>query len=82
MDIFSLNNHIKAKTCYKYVSSTIPDIMPTNTTRSCQKTSTVTTGISDCHKMIVTCLKVNFKKLPPKKIMYRYYKNFNKNAFL
>ena len=50
--------------------------------RSFQKTSTVTTGISDYHKIIVICLKVRFKKLPPKKIVYRDYKNFNKNTFI
>ena len=49
--------------------------------RSFQRTSTVTTGISDYHKIIVTCLKVHFKKLPPKKIVYRDYKNFNKNTY-
>ena len=63
MDIFSLNNLIKVKTCYKSVTGTILDIVLTNKMRSLHKTSTVTTGISDCHKMIVTCLKVHFKKL-------------------
>ena len=78
MDIFSLNNLIKAKTCYKSVSSTIIGIMLRNKMWSFQKTSTVTTGISDCHKKIVTCLKAHFKKLLPKKMVYRYYKTFNK----
>ena len=82
MDSFSLNNLIKVKKCYKSVSGTILDIMLTNKVRSFQKTSTVTTGISDCHKMIITCLKAHLKKLSPKKIVYRDYKNVNKNAFL
>ena len=60
----------------------IIDIMLTNKLRSFQKTSTITTGISDCHKMIVTCLKAHFKKLPPKKIVCRDYQNFNRNTFL
>ena len=60
----------------------IIDIMLTNKLRSFQKTSTITTGISDCHKMIVTCLKAHFKKLPPKKIECRDYQNFNRNTFL
>ena len=50
--------------------------------RCFQKTSTVATGNSDRHKMIVTCLKAHFKKLSPRKIAYRNYKNFNKNIFL
>ena len=32
--------------------------------------------------MIVACLKARFKKLPPRKIVYRDYKNFNKITFL
>ena len=81
MDSFSLNNLIKVKTCYKSGTCTILDIILTNKMRSIQKTSTVTTGISDCNKMIVTCIKARLKKLPAKKIVYRDYKNFNKNTF-
>ena len=59
----------------------ILDIMLTNKMRSFQKTSTSTTrGISDCRKMIVICLKAHFKKLPPKKIVYRDYQNFNRKT--
>ena len=60
----------------------IHDIMITNKSKCFQKTSTVTTGLSDCHKMIVTSLKAYFKKLPPKKIVYREYKIFEENTFL
>ena len=70
MDTFSLNNLIKVKTCYISATGTVLGIILTNKARSFQKTSTVTTGISDCHKMIVSCLKVHFKKLPTKKIVY------------
>ena len=82
MDTFYLNNLIKVKTCYKSATCIILDIMLTNKIRSFKKTSTVTTVISDCHKIIITCLKAHFKKLPPKTIVYRDYKNFNKNTFL
>ena len=71
MDTFSLNDLIKIKTCYKSATDTILDIMLPNKMRSFYKTSTVKTGVSDYHKMIVTCLKAHFKKLPPKKIIYR-----------
>ena len=56
--------------------------MLTNRPRSFQKTSTVVTGLSDCHKMIVTSLKSHYKKLPPKTVVYRKYKNFNPDCFL
>ena len=81
MDSFSLSNLIKVKTCCKSGTCTILDIILTNKMRSIQKSSTVTTGISDCHKMIVTCIKAHLKKLPAKKTVYRDYKNFNKNTF-
>ena len=64
--------------CFRYY----PRIMLMSKMRCFQKTSTVATGSSDRHKMIVTCLKAHFKKLPPKKIAYRNYKNFDKNIFL
>ena len=76
MDTFLPKNLIKVKASYKSATGTILDIMLTNKMRSFQKTSTVTTGISDCN------LKAHFKKLSPKKIVYRDYKNFNKNTFL
>ena len=79
---FSLKNFIKVKTSYKSATDSILNIMLTNKMRSFQKTSTVTTGLSECHKMIVICLKAHFKKLSPNKIVYRDYKNFNKNTFL
>ena len=82
LDNFSLQNIVNLNTCFKSVSGTILDIMLTNRPRCFQKTSTVTTGLSDCHKMVVTFLKAHFKKLPPKKIRYRNYKNFDQNAFL
>ena len=82
LDNFSLQNIVNLKTCFKSVGGTILDIMLTNKPRCFQKTSTITTGLSDCHKMVITFLKAHFKKLPPKKIIYRNYKNFDQNAFL
>ena len=82
MDTFSPNNLIKVKTRYKSASTTILDIMFMNKMRIFQKTSPATTDISDCHEIIITCLKAHFKKLLLKKIVYRGYKNFNENTFL
>ena len=47
-----------------------------------QKTSTVVTRLSDFHKMIISCLKTSFKKIPPKKIIFRDYKKFDEQNFL
>ena len=57
VDTFSLSNLINRKTCHKNVSGTTIDIMLTNKPHCFQKTSTVVTGLSDFHKMIISCLK-------------------------
>ena len=42
---------------------------------------TMETGISDFHKMVITVLKIFYKKQKPKIIHYRNYKTFNDNLF-
>ena len=44
-------------------------------------TLTFETGVSDHHKLIGTKLRSTFAKGKPKKIFYRYYKNFNNEKF-
>ena len=41
----------------------------------------IETGLSDHHKMIISVLKVYFKKKEPVKINYRSYKNFDETNF-
>lgn len=82
IDTFSLSNLVKHKTCYKTLTGSLLDVMLTNKPKSFCKTCTIETGLSDCHKMIVTCLRAVFKKLPPKNINYRDYKNFDQDKFL
>ena len=47
-----------------------------------QHTSTIETGLSDHHKLVLTFLKSTFKRLPPKELSYRCYKNFNEENYL
>ena len=47
------------------------DLFITNSYRSFQKTTTITTGLSDFHKMTLTVLKTTFPKSIPKVICYR-----------
>ena len=82
VDTFSLSNLINRKTCHKNLSGTTVDIMLTNRPNCFQKTSTVVTGLSDVHKMIISCLKTTFKNIPPKKIIFRDYKKFDEQNFL
>jgi len=82
IDTFSLRNLINSKTCFKSTCGTSLDIMLTNRPNYFQKSCTIETGLSDCHKMIATCLKATFRKIPAKVITYRDYKNFQSDIFL
>ena len=79
---FSQLNLINRKTCYKNASGTAIDIMLTNKPHCFQKKSTVVIGLSDFQKMIISCLKTTFKKIPPKKVIFRDYKKFDEPNFL
>ena len=82
VDTFSLSNLVNTKTCHKNVSGTTIDIMLTNRPHCLQKTSTVVTGLTDFHKMIISCLKTTFKKTPLQKIIFRGCKMFDEQNFL
>ena len=41
------------------------DLMSTNKTQSFYKSHSFVTGLSDCHKLIVSILRTSFQKLPP-----------------
>ena len=48
-------NLVKDKTCFKSIDNpSCIDLFLTNSFQSFQKTTTVSTGLSDFHKMIVT----------------------------
>ena len=81
-DMFNFQNLVKEKTCFKSEKGTLIDLFLTNKPRSFQKTQNFVTGISDCHKLIITVLRASFKKLPPKVVVYRNYKDFNEKSFL
>ena len=81
-DTFSLKNLITDITCVKSTNGTSVDVLLTNKSRCFHHTATFETGLSDWHKLILTFFRAYFKKLPPKNIEYRNYKNFNENNFL
>ena len=82
MELYHLRNLVKEKTCFKSIANPLcVDLFLTNCYRSFQSTKVVSTGISDCHKMIVTVLKTTFKKAKPKEISYRCYKHFDNAHF-
>ena len=57
------------------------DLIITNSCNSFPNTSTISTGLSDFHKMPVTVLKTKFEKAKPKEITYRDYKKFDDEHF-
>ena len=82
MELYDLKNLVKDKTCFKSIGNpSCVDLFLTNCYRSFQSTKAVSTGISDCHKMIVTVLKITFKKAKPKEIIYRRYKYYDNARF-
>ena len=54
------------------------DLILTNSPRSFFNTVTYFTGLSDCHKLVLSVFKTTFSKTRPKEMMYRDYKNFDK----
>ena len=81
-DTFDLTNLIKANTCFKSSNQTSIDVILINRPNSFQKSGVITTGISDCHKMIVTFFRSYFSRLPPKTITYRSFRYFGTKDFL
>ena len=73
-DAFNLTNLVKKPTCFKSQDGTLIRLMLTNKTRSFLKSQNFEIGLSDCHKFVVSILRVAFKKLPRKIITYRKQK--------
>ena len=70
----------KKPTCFKNPDNTsCIDLFLTNRPNCFQSTMTMETGISDFHKMVITVLKIFYRKQKPNIIYYRYYKTFNAN---
>ena len=67
MDEFPPRNLIKEKTCFKSLDNpSCIDLFIANSSQSFKKNTTINTGLSDFHKMIITVLKSTFPKAKPK----------------
>ena len=75
-----LKSLVKEKTCFKSNSSCI-DLFLINNTLSFQSTKTVSNGLSDFHKLVLTVLKTSIVKNKPREIQNRYFdsRNFNRD---
>lgn len=79
---YESKNLVKEKTCFKSINNpSCIDLFITNHARCFQNTQTISTGLSDFHKMVVTVLRSSFKKAKPKQILYRDYKHFDTEIF-
>ncbi len=79
---YNLKNIVKDNTCFKNPKKpTRIDLILTNRSNNFQDTAVIETGLSDYHKMTVTCLKRYVKKSPPIVVNYRNYKRFNEFRF-
>ena len=56
-DTFSISNLVNGVTCVKSKKGTSLDVMLTNRPRSFHNTRLIETGLSDCHKMIVSVFR-------------------------
>ena len=77
IDAFHAKNLVKEPTCFKNpLNPSCIDLFITNICGSFQKTTTVSTALSDFHKMIVTVLKTTYPKAQPKVIPYRDFSKY------
>ena len=81
-DTFDLRNLINANTCFKSSNQTSIDVILTKGPRNFQKSGVITTGLSDCCKMILIFFRSYFSRLPPKTITYTSIKYFETKDFL
>ena len=81
-DIFCLENLMRDTTCETSNSSSSVDVILTNKNRSFQNSSTVATGLSDVHKMILRFMTANYEHLKPIQIRYRSSKHFREDLSL
>ena len=80
---YSLSSLIKQPTCFKNPENpSCTDLILTNKPCSFQTKCVIETGLSDFHRMTICVLKMHFRKLPPKVINYRDFKNFDNERFM
>ena len=82
-EIYSCKNLIKDNTCFKNpLKPSCIDLIITNRPKSFQNYVTVETGLSDFYKMMLTVMKVFYKKQKTNIVTYRNYKHFSNEAFM
>ena len=57
------------------------DLLLTNNVYAFQQTTAICTGLSDCHKLVLTVLKTTVTRSQPNETTYRDYKQFDPSKF-
>ena len=80
LDQYDAKNMVKENTCYKSMENpSCIDLLITNKSKSFQNTVTVSTGLSDYHKMTLTVMKTTFEKQKPKTVLYRDFSKYSQD---
>ena len=74
-------NIVKENTFKNALNPSCIDLFITNNPLSFQNTIAVSNGLSDFHKMVITVMKMSFKKHSPIERHYRDYKYFDRTKF-
>ena len=75
---YNLTSMINKPTCYENPDKpTCTDLILTNCAGYFQNSCVIETGLSDFHTMIVTVMKISYRKIEPMVINYRDYKSFS-----
>ena len=80
-DMFFLASLVNTATCSSSARRTATDIMLTNRPHSFRYICAVTTGWSDCHKLILSGVRAHLKRLPPTNYL-KNNENFSTESFL
>ena len=81
-DNYNRKSLIKQPTCYQNLDNpTFIHLLLTNAPQSFQSRCVLETGLSDFHLMTLTVMRNSFKKLQPRIIKYRSYKNLSNKKF-
>ena len=82
LDTFLYQHELKSlnKEANYYKNPNTPsciDLILTNSPPGFFNAETYFTGLSNCHKLVLSIFKTTFSKTGPKEMMYRYYKTFH-----
>ena len=78
----SAKNLVREKACFKNIENpSCIYLFITNSHKSFQNTTVLSSGLSDCHKMIVTVMKSTFPRNEPKIVYYRDHKSSIERKF-